>query len=36
MSKQKELGVFTAVAIVLIILGLIALAANYIGILPKY
>jgi hypothetical protein len=37
MSNQKEsLGIFGALAVVLIILGLIALAANYLGVLPKY
>lgn len=37
MANRKEgLGVFAALGIVLMILGLIALAANYLGILPKY
>ena len=37
MSNQKEsLGIFGAFAVVLIILGLIALVANYLGVLPKY
>jgi len=37
MSKEKEqLGVFGALAIVLIIMGLVALLADYIGILPHF
>lgn len=37
MSREKEnLGVFGALAVVLTILGLIALAANVLGILPKF
>lgn len=36
MANQKEVGVFGAVAIVLIIWGLVALVANYFGWLPKY
>jgi hypothetical protein len=37
MSDQKEpLGVFGAILVTLIILGLIALAANYLGWLPQY
>ena len=34
MAKQESIGVFTALAVVLIIMGLIALAANYLGWLP--
>lgn len=37
MSKEKEqLGVFGAFAVVLTILGLLALLANYLGVLPKF
>jgi hypothetical protein len=37
MSKEKEsLGVFGALFAVLIILGLLALAANALGLLPKF
>jgi hypothetical protein len=36
MAKKEGIGVFTAFAAVLIILGLLALAANYLGLLPKY
>ena len=36
MAKQRELGVFEALAIVLVILGLLALAANALGFLPKF
>jgi hypothetical protein len=37
MARKKEgLGVFGALVAVLIILGLLALAANYLGVLPKY
>ena len=36
MSKQRELGVFEALAIVLVIMGLLALAANALGVLPKF
>jgi hypothetical protein len=37
MAKEKEpLGVFGALAAVLIIMGLLALAANALGILPKF
>ena len=37
MSKEKEsLGVFGALVTVLIIMGLAALLANALGILPKF
>jgi len=37
MANQKEpIGIFTAVAIVLVIMGLLALAASYLGVLPTY
>jgi hypothetical protein len=37
MSSQKEsLGVFGALAVVLIVLGLLALAANALGWLPTF
>jgi hypothetical protein len=36
MSKQRELGVFEALAIVLVIMGLLALAANALGFLPHF
>jgi hypothetical protein len=37
MSREKEnLGVFGALAVVLIIMGLLALLANAIGMLPKF
>ena len=37
MPSQKEgLGIFGALATVLIILGLIALVASYLGVLPGY
>ena len=35
-NKEKELGVFGALAVVLIVLGLIALAANALGLLPTH
>lgn len=35
-NKEKELGVFGALMVVLTILGLLALAANYLGVLPKF
>ena len=36
MANQKEgIGVFTALAAVLIIVGIIALIASYLGVLPK-
>ena len=34
MARNEEIGIFTAVAIVLIVAGLLALAANYFGWLP--
>jgi hypothetical protein len=34
MPKPEGIGVLTAFVAVLIILGLIALAANYLGVLP--
>ena len=37
MSSRKEgLGVFAAFATVLVIMGLIALACHYLGILPTF
>jgi hypothetical protein len=37
MSKEREnLGVFGALVAVLVILGLVALAADALGILPKF
>lgn len=36
MPKQEGIGILTAFAAVLIILGLIALAANYLGVLPQF
>jgi len=37
MSKERgDLGVFGALAVVLIIIGLLSLIANYLGVLPKY
>jgi hypothetical protein len=36
MPNKEGIGIFTALAAVLIILGLIALAANYFGLLPTY
>lgn len=36
MPKQESIGIFTALAVVLIIMGLLALAANYFGWLPTY
>jgi len=37
MASQKEsLGVFGALVTVLIILGIVALIANYFGLLPTY
>jgi hypothetical protein len=37
MSKQREgLGVFGALAAVLIIMGILALIANALGVLPKF
>jgi len=36
MPKKEGIGIFTAFAAVLIILGLLALAANYLGVLPGY
>ncbi len=33
-ARKEEIGVFTAVAIVLVIAGIIALIANYFGWLP--
>jgi hypothetical protein len=37
MSKERgELGVFGALAIVLVVMGIVALIANFFGILPKY
>jgi len=37
MAKQKEeLGVFGAFFVVIIILGLLALAAHYLGVLPTF
>ena len=35
-SRKEGLGVFQAFGIVLIIMGLIALAAHYLGFLPTY
>jgi hypothetical protein len=37
MSKERgDLGILGALMVVLIALGLFALAASYLGILPKY
>lgn len=36
MPKKEGIGIFTALAAVLILLGLLALAANYFGLLPAY
>lgn len=37
MADEKEpLGVFGAIAVTLIVLGLIALAVSYLGWLPQY
>lgn len=33
---ENHLGIFGAIFVVLIIMGLIALAANYLGFLPTY
>jgi uncharacterized membrane protein HdeD (DUF308 family) len=35
-NKKEELGVFQALGVVLIILGLLALAAHYLGWLPTF
>ena len=35
-NKKEELGVFGAFGVVLIILGLLALAAHYLGFLPTF
>lgn len=34
--REKQLGIFGALAVVLTLLGLIALFLNFIGMLPKY
>lgn len=36
MNRKENLGVFGALAVVLVILGLLALAANALGLLPTY
>lgn len=35
-SKNEGLGIFGALATVLIIIGVVALIANYFGVLPGY
>jgi hypothetical protein len=35
-NKKEELGIFQALGVVLIILGLLALAAHYLGWLPTF
>jgi hypothetical protein len=35
-NQPHKLGVFAAMAIVLTIMGLLALIANYFGLLPTY
>jgi len=34
--REEPIGIFTAVAIVLIVAGILALIANYLGVLPSY
>ncbi len=37
MASQKEgLGVFGAFAVVLVVMGLLALLAHFLGVLPQY
>jgi hypothetical protein len=35
-EKKEQLGVFGALAVVLIIMGLLALAADYLHLLPHF
>ncbi len=36
MARQEPVGIFGAVVIVLIVAGILALIANYLGVLPSY
>lgn len=36
MARREELGIFAALAIVLTILGIAALVAHFLGVLPTY